>query len=408
MSFYFSAYSTPLLFGFVQGWVYAVLLWVRGRREERLSDGLLGWVLVALCFQIWIYMLGFGGIEIFWRELAFFPRTLSYLLPPLVFFYLKSQFDTAFRFRLRDAWHALPFVVHWGYHLTVFAQGPAFVQQWENGVHNNGIDDLEFVTGTGQQFLYLCWSFQLYRAYRGWVKNQFSETETISFRWFRNFLIALTVTLTFSLIMTIVDLWMNLTYWQNWWGDLVGVVLIYYVSIQGYAQVQPGRRLMFREYNAGAFAGPAGTLQSVKTPSREQNEDMLSPAPPPPELLKNRNRVLAYMTAERPYLEPELSLSDLARRMQTNPVALSQVINAGVGKNFNDFVNEYRVEEFKRRVHDPTSSHLSFLGIALDCGFNSKATFNRAFRKCTGLSPRQYTEIQKSPGSMTVGASLGS
>lgn len=96
MNFYFSAYSTPLLFGFLQAWVYAVLLWVRGRREERLSDILLGWVLVALAFQIWMYMLGFGGIEIFWKELNFFPRTLSFLLPPLFYFYLRAQFDTEF------------------------------------------------------------------------------------------------------------------------------------------------------------------------------------------------------------------------------------------------------------------------------------------------------------------------
>lgn len=406
MSFYFNAYSTPLLFGFVQGWVYAILLWVRGRREERLSDVLLGWVLVALCFDIWIYMLGFGGIEVFWKQLEFFPRTLGYLLPPLVYFYLKSQFDTTFRFRLRDAWHVLPFIIDTAYHVLIWALGPTFVRQWENGVHNNGIDDLEFIFGTGQQFLYLYWSFQLYRAYRGWVKTQFSETDTISFRWFRNFLIALTFTLTFGLLITLLDLWLDLNYWQDWWGNLVGVVLIYYVSIQGYAQVQPGNRLTFQPVSSPALVGvgeheplPAEPLMHPST---------VLPVPVLPDFDAEKVRLLALMDAEKPYLEPELSLSDLARRMHTNPVALSQVINAGMGKNFNDFVNEYRVDEFKRQVRDPANRHLSFLGIALNCGFNSKATFNRAFRKCTGLTPGQYAETQRSPGSMTVGASLGS
>lgn len=114
------------------------------------------------------------------------------------------------------------------------------------------------------------------------------------------------------------------------------------------------------------------------------------------------------MDTEKPYLEPELSLADLSRRMHTNPVLLSQVINTGAGKNFNDFVNEYRVNEFKQRVREPTNGHLSFLGIALDCGFNSKATFNRAFKKCMGLSPKAYVETQKSPGSVAVRASLDS
>jgi AraC-like DNA-binding protein len=89
-----------------------------------------------------------------------------------------------------------------------------------------------------------------------------------------------------------------------------------------------------------------------------------------------------------------LSLADLARRMRTNPVVLSQVINMGVGKNFNDFVNHYRVEEFKQQAKKPTNAHLSLLGIALDCGFNSKATFNRAFRKFTGTSPGEFLAVQ--------------
>ncbi len=378
MSFYFSAYSTPLLFGFIQGWVYAILLWVRGYREERLSDKLLGWVLVALCFDIWIYMLGFGGIEIFWKQLEFFPRTLGFLLPPLVLFYLKSQFDTTFRFRLRDAWHALPFVLDTSYHLIVFAQGSAFVHQWENQVDYPYLGKPLFVLSVVQQFLYLYWSLQLYRNYRAWIKTQFSETDTISFRWFRNFLIALTITLVFSLFMTLLDLWLDLDYWQDWWGNLVGVVLIYYVSITGYAQLQPGHRLTFRESEA-----------IPEIAEKQADEVVVIPAPSP-ELLASRERMLAYMDAEKPFLDPDLSLPDLARRLKTTPVLLSQVINTGVGKNFNDFINEYRVNEFKRQVREPANAHLSFLGLALDCGFNSKATFNRAFKKFTGTSPGEF------------------
>ena len=63
MDFHFSVYSTPLLFGFVQAWIYGLLLWQRGLRQERLADLLLGGVLVALAFEVWVYMLGFAGIE---------------------------------------------------------------------------------------------------------------------------------------------------------------------------------------------------------------------------------------------------------------------------------------------------------------------------------------------------------
>ena len=383
MTFHFNAYSTPLLFGFVQAWVYATLLWVRGLREERLSDVLLGWVLVGMSFNIWEYMLGFGGIDILWRELDFFPRSLGLLFAPLCYFYLRSQLNADFRFSRRDGYHALPFLIDTGYHLIVFSLGHDFVANWRETVHEPYyIPDITFAFSVGQSLVYLYWLQNVYRAYRAWITTQFSELETISFRWFRNFLIALTMSLISSLVVTTLDLWLNLSFWQDWWDKLAGVVLIYYVSIAGYVQVQPGKRLAFQ-------TSPAA-------------------APVLPELANWKTKLLLLMETEKPYLEPELSLADLARRMRTNPVTLSQVINTGLSRNFNDFVNEYRVDEFKRQVRDSANGHLSFLGIALGCGFNSKATFNRAFRKCTGLSPKEYTQAQKSPGSVTVGASVGS
>ncbi len=395
MNFYFSAYSTPLLFGFLQAWVYAVLLWVRGRREERLSDILLGWVLVALAFQIWMYMLGFGGIEIFWKELNFFPRTLSFLLPPLFYFYLRAQFDTEFQFRPRDAWHVLPFAINSLYRLLVFAQGPAFVQDWEMTIHNNGIDDLEFIGGNVQHFLYLYWSFQLYRAYRGWTKTQFSDIEQVSFRWFRNFLVALAVMLVINLTVTLIDLWLDLDFWHDWWGNLVGVVLIYYVSIQGYAQTQMANRLHFNPEQDSITGSIRAQPQTLVTTGTDVGEPVpvigTTPAKTTlPDLPERLAHLLTYMASEKPHLDADLSLTDLARRLHTNSVILSQVINTGTGQNFNDFVNRYRVDEFKQQIRDPANAHLSFLGLALDCGFNSKATFNRAFKKFTGGSPKEF------------------
>ncbi|RIV17551.1 AraC family transcriptional regulator [Fibrisoma montanum] len=404
MNFYFNSYSTPLLFGFMQGWVYAILLWVRGRREERLSDVLLGWVLVGMCFNIWEYMLGFGGLEFLWRELEFFPRTLGFLFPPLCYFYLKSQFNADFRFSRRDLWHAVPFLLDAGYHVLVFLQGPAFVERWKETVHYPfHIEDITYVLSTGQDIGYLYLSLRLYREYRAWIKTQFSDTETISFRWFRNFLLALTISSVVSFTVTLLDIWLDLTYWQDWWDELFGAVLIYYVSIAGYSQPQPARRLVFSD---------TPPIRPDDTSDRIAAQSATDPLPVPannevtiepnPDIQEWKEKLLVLMAQEKPYLEPELSLSDLARRMHTNSSVLSQVINAGTGRNFNDFVNEYRVEEFKQQVSKPANSHLSLLGIALECGFNSKATFNRAFKKFTGVSPKTFADDPTKPDNLTV------
>lgn len=396
MNFYFNAYSTPLLFGFIQGWVYAILLWSRGRREERLSDVLLGWVLVGMCFNIWEYMLGFGGLEFLWRELEFFPRSLGFLFPPLCYFYLKSQINADFRFSRHDLWHALPFLIDTGYHIIVFLQGPAFVEHWKRTVHvPYHLDDVSFVSYELLSLYYLYKSLKLYRAYRAWTKTQFSDVETISFRWFRNFILAMVTSMVVSLVVTLLGIWLDLTYWQDWWDELFGAALIYYVSITGYAQIQPGKRLTFQEQTKPVSAPAPAISPSEDLEVPAYSEKAASVLPVLPDLANWKTRLLTLMETEKPYLEPDLSLADLARRLHINSVLLSQIINAGAGKNFNDFVNEYRVDEFKRQVHEPAKAHLSFLGIALECGFNSKATFNRAFKKSTGLSPKEFAQIQE-------------
>ena len=370
MDFHFSVYSTLLLFGFVQAWIYSLLLWLRGLRQERLADLLLGGVLVALAFEVWVYMLGFAGIEILWQELNFLPRTLGFLLPPLVYFYLRAQFDRSFRFRGRHLVHLLPFVVHTGYRVAVYTQGADFVRYWETMVHYPLVADLEFVVRTAQQLLYLYWSFRLYRGYRGWVETQFSDTDAIDFRWYRNFLIALTAALFIDLFVTLLDFQLHLTYWQEWWNSLAGVVLIYYVSIAGYAQGQVATTLRYDPTEVAAAPAPAP--ETVRPPSEALRE------------LHN------YMDREQPYLDADLSLPKLARRLHTNPSTLSRLINTETGVNFNAFVNTYRVGEFKRRATGPAGEALGVLAIALDCGFNSKATFNRVFKQLAGESPKQF------------------
>ena len=90
------------------------------------------------------------------------------------------------------------------------------------------------------------------------------------------------------------------------------------------------------------------------------------------------------------FLEPQLTLSELARHANTNPSNLSKVINIATNQNFNDFINEYRVKAVIEKFEAGQHQTQTLLGIAYDSGFNSKATFNRSFKKITGLSPKDY------------------
>jgi AraC-like DNA-binding protein len=102
------------------------------------------------------------------------------------------------------------------------------------------------------------------------------------------------------------------------------------------------------------------------------------------------SKVTAYMDEQKPYANSKLNLVELAHHLELPPYLLSKIINNGFGKNFFDFVNGYRVEEFKRRVEDPQFRNYTLLSIAFDVGFNSKTAFNRSFKKITNQTPSSY------------------
>lgn len=93
---------------------------------------------------------------------------------------------------------------------------------------------------------------------------------------------------------------------------------------------------------------------------------------------------------EKPYLQQDLNVHNLAERLNMRPNILSEEIKLHSGKNFSQFVNDYRVEEVKKRLQEGAADEFTLLAVAFDCGFNSKASFNRVFKDKTGQTPREY------------------
>jgi AraC-like DNA-binding protein len=106
-----------------------------------------------------------------------------------------------------------------------------------------------------------------------------------------------------------------------------------------------------------------------------------------------KNTLTQMMKKEKPFLNSKLTLQDLADRMHTNIHTLSRIINEGYQKNFFDFINEYRIEEFKKLVSADQYKNYTFLAVAMEVGFSSKTTFNRSFKKSTGKTPREFFHI---------------
>ncbi len=110
----------------------------------------------------------------------------------------------------------------------------------------------------------------------------------------------------------------------------------------------------------------------------------------PEDVKKYADQLDELMQREKLFTNPELTLNKLASCLNISPNQLSQVINQHYKKNFYEFVNTYRVEEVIRILHSDAMKNTTMLGIGLDAGFNSKASFNRYFKKYTGKTPSAY------------------
>ena len=110
---------------------------------------------------------------------------------------------------------------------------------------------------------------------------------------------------------------------------------------------------------------------------------------------KYMTSILNYMEKEKPYLNHEINQSDMAKNLHMSVHLFSEVLNICFKKNFNNFINLYRVDTAKRLMRDPKFAYYKILAIGYEAGFPSKTSFNRVFKNLVGLTPTEYQKAQK-------------
>ncbi len=396
--FLFNQYSSLLLIGVLQGLVFAALLWRRAGRWERPADRFAALLLVTLCLYVAQWMLGFAN----WYDAHNWQTTVMFYVPwanylligPLVYFYFRALTNAAFRWQRRYWWHFVPFFVllleplavfgydivylHWlrGAELSYFfhTRGP-----WAEAMNTGGITLYDIVTYLFVRIHligYLVLTILLYRRYRRYLLQNFASEDRYAFRWVRSLLIVFLAGISVALVTNILEQVFEFSYVGSWYSYFVLGATIYIISIQFFL-ADPAHLRNLR-FNPDDAATEAGAVEPAAVTATD------------PELQHWGQRLAEHMTTARPYLDSDLSLRALAEQIGTNSSVLSRVVNIREGLNFNDYINGFRCREVIRRFEAGDHEHLTFLAMALDAGFNSKATFNRAFKKYTGKSPRVF------------------
>lgn len=107
------------------------------------------------------------------------------------------------------------------------------------------------------------------------------------------------------------------------------------------------------------------------------------------------HRLKKIITGEELFLNPNLSLKELADRLNTNTKYLSQVVNFHSGQNLQVFINQFRVADAKEKMLDRSFSNLTLYGVAMKCGFKNKSTFYKVFKQQTGLTPLEFIKLKQ-------------
>jgi AraC-like DNA-binding protein len=389
----FNIYSTPLLLLSLQGVFFIILLFKRYIDKKNSSDLFLALVLAITCYHQTTYTLGFmSWYDTFKNtKINYYLVNLSLALAPLIYFYFKSITNPKRIFAKKEILQFIPALLLIGIKaiILIYDSNQLGFNETQNGylvIHFQWkfIDPFVTLFSMLQMLIYLVLSFQLFSAYKEKINHFFSNTYQLELKWLYHFLIIYTVLYSYFSIQTVVnETIVNLSWMQEWWYYLLSGFAIIYIAIKGYftdlSQLKEIEITSFLEEKISVLKKETDTTEIVLS-----------------EKLQNlKTTIENYFNTDKPFLESNLTLISLAKKLAISREELSEVINKGFHLKFNDFINQYRIDEFKLKLSEEKHQQFSLLGIAYECGFNSKATFNRAFKKFTDSSPSEYLKTIK-------------
>lgn len=307
-----------------------------------------------------VFALGINLLMLWILSQSFFDRfPLLHLLPygigfglgPLIYLYIKSLTSTKKLNYKHLLWIGLDYVhsiYHWIY-------GRSFP--------NHLLHEITDKLGVLAILVIICYLWISRKAiltYQLELKQKLSNTEQQTLNWlnqfFTIFLIMLPITILFWILLLSTDLNIH----NQVAGPLVYVIIIFWLGIGGIRQ-------------------PEIISKGIKSAGMEN---------PDKEFQDHLDLLIESMEMDKFYLLNDLNVRFLEEKLNLTAKQISEALNQGLGKNFYSFINEYRVKEFKSRV--AANHHLTFAGLAKDCGFNSKTTFQRVFKEITGMRPSEY------------------
>ncbi len=353
------------------GQAFFIELILLNKKRKGLPDKILAIWMFLLGLHLFLYYLYYIGFYETYPHVQGLAVPLPLVHGPLLLIYVTSLINKDQKIN-RLLWlNYIPIVLYYLYLLPKVLLSKDELLQW---IHNAETDPslpliifdiLIDLSGP----VYILWSLILLRKHHKNIGDNFSYTEKINLDWLRNIIIGMAIIWSVVLITHFLD--------QQTEAEYVYVAVALFIFLIGYYGARQG--VIFTD-NINPL-GKTETEAKVKYQKSALREDQAQ---------EYYDKLVNHMEVEKPYLESKITLPQLSNRLELNPNYISQVINDKLNQNFYDFINQYRVEEFKRRLTTKTAFNFTLLAHGLESGFSSKSSFYEVFKKFTGQTPSEY------------------
>ncbi len=365
----------PVLIGIATGGAFLAgfLLFFHPLKTNKVANRWLGFFVITLAdamLEIFLTNLNLQSSHSVALEFIGLFRFLSAPALYLSILYFVSPSKT---FRSANIWHFIPFLFFFLFRIPFFVSGQNF--QFSPSVATLVLPVLVCFLPV-QTVVYGLFSLKKLIGHQGNIKKIVSSVEAIDMAWLRNFL---------WILAGIVFLWLNLVFF-NIQYLFNFTPFLYLISIYFLAYFSLRQREIYA-YDSKELQDLEEVIASENT-LRPEKQGRLSDS----QVGYLKTRLEQLMDTDKPYLENDLNLPDLARKLNMSSHEMSYLINKAFGENFFAFVNKYRVEEAKKLLLSQKYERLNMIGIAFEAGFNSKTAFNTTFKKITGQSPTEFVK----------------
>ena len=357
----------------------------KGIVEDQRVNIFFGFFILLCGLYVCPFMLGYAG----WygmdgyREFLFFvPFQQLFLIGPVLYFYTRSLLNQSLKISYCDLVHFIPSALYLLYSCVIFIFDVFIFEDFY--FYADGRDkDLDLwyqIAGSISMLFYLGLCLRKYRNYRDYIEQEVSYAEEVLYSWIRNFLLAFALILVLRLMFFAINPeWAQ--FGRKYWYYLSFSAIGMYLTIAGYSNslklkigMSPSLPQNIDQNKTSYKIGGKNTIDTIEN------------------LEHWKEQIEKLMEIDRIHTNPQLTLNDLALRLDTNRNSVSAVINDGFNMNFNDYINSKRIESVIKSFKNNQHLEKTLLGIALESGFNSKSTFNRSFKKYTSLTPKRYIE----------------